>query len=228
MNSLKSILTSKWTKGAAIVIAIAAITLLVFHPKKGEGVQEVKDPLKLEEVKQIRDQNGKLEAQLEQKVYTQVQVTHLLDSVAKVLKVKVKTIRGVERIVLKTDTIYRNLPTRPIFVVGKADTAYQVERHDGWNDIIATAGRDSGSIIFRSRDTISRVEIFKQPLFGSPTHYVYITNSNPYVKTTEGTSFIIKEKQPWLCIGPYGGYDPFLKQGSIGVGVMFPIITLKR
>lgn len=227
--NLKGFLTGSF--GAiAIVVTVGLILFGVYkgcNKPKTETVQ-VENPLLLRQVDSFRDINGRLYAKLEERVYTQTQVSHLLDSVAKSLGIRVKTIKGVERVVYQTDTIYKNLPSRPIFIVSNRDTAYQVERHDGWNDIIATAGRDSGSIVFRSRDTLTRIEITKSPLIGSTKRYIYLTNTNPSMQIKEGASFTIKEKQPWISIGPYIGYDPFSNRPSIGIGVQFPIITLKR
>lgn len=230
MKSIKSFLASNWEY---IVIGIAVILVMPvlwmkFSGRTEKDIIKVDNPLLTEQVKTLRDENGKLYAQLEQKVYTQAQVTHLLDSVAKTLKIKVKQIKGMDKIVFKTDTIYKNLPSRPIFIVHSGDTAYQVERHDGWNDIVATAGPDSGSIVFRSRDTLVRIEIAKTPIIGPTKRYIYLTNTNPSVQIKEGAAFTIKEKQPWLVIGPYAGYDPFTQKASVGVGITVPIITLKR
>src|SRR6267378_3986375 len=224
--NLKSVITSKWTLLGILVGVIVFNTYLHCQKDKPLPEAQVNNPLLLQKVDSFRDANGKLYAQLEERIYTQAQVNHLLDSMAKVLGIKVKNIKGVERIVYQTDTIYKNLPSRPIFIVSNHDTAYQVERHDGWNDIVATAGPDSGSIVFRSRDTLTRLEISKSPLIGPTKNYIYLTNTNPSNQIREGASFIIKEKQSWLSIGPYIGYDPFSNRLSIGIGAQFPIINL--
>lgn len=225
--NLKDVITSKWLYIAIISVLFIFFVSRTWHKPKSETVQ-IDNPLLLKQVDSFRDINGKLYAELEQKVYTQAQVSFLLDSVAKALGVRVRTIKGVERVVFKVDTIYKNLPSRPIFIVGNHDTAYQVERHDGWNDIVATAGPDSGSVVFRSRDTLTRIQITKSPLIGQTKNYIYMTNANPYNRISEGASFIVKEKQTWLSIGPYIGYDPFSNRVSIGIGAEFPIINLKR
>src|SRR5260221_6227267 len=159
--SLKDVLTSNSRTILIIPILVGMIVFGIYkgcNKPKSETVQ-VDSPLLLKQVDSFRDINGKLYAKLEEKVYTQAQVSHLLDSVAKALGIRVKTIKGVEKIVYQVDTIYKDLPARPIFIVSNGDTAYQVERHDGWNDIVATAGPDSGSIVFRSRDTLTRIQI---------------------------------------------------------------------
>lgn len=230
MNSLKEFLGNNW-KLLIILLTIILIGIELLRGCKYVSPVETKQvdtALSLHKVDTLRDKNDKLYATLEQKVYTQAQVNHLLDSLAKALGVKVKYIQGAERITVEVDTVYRNIPSHPIIIVHNKDTAFRVERHDGWNDIIATAGPDSGSIVFRSRDTITRVEMVKTPIIGATKRYVYINHANPYVKVDEGASFVIKEKQPWLSIGPYVGYDPFSNRASLGLGVTFPIITLKR
>lgn len=234
MNSVKNFLIDNW-KGILLVTLLLLGTLILGNipawkrlwdeqPK----VDQIDTPLALHKVDSIRDKNDKLYAKLEEKVYTQAQVNHLLDSVAKVLGIKVKYIQGAERITIKVDTVIKNIPSTPVIVEHNKDTAFRIERHDGWNDIVATAGPDSGSIVFRSRDTITRLEVVKVPLIGPTERYVYINHANPYVKVDQGASFKIKEKQPWLSVGPYIGYDPFQNKASIGVGITFPIINFKR
>ena len=196
--------------------------------KKEEPSQQVQNPLLLKEVDSLRDANGKLYAQLEQKVYTQAEVNHLLDSVAKALGIRVKTIKGVERVVVKLDTVYRKLPADTIYTAGGVISGYKVEKHDGWNDIIATVLGEENSISYSARDTLTRIEVVKNPLFGPAKRYIYQTNSNPAMRIQQGASFTIKEKQPYLSIGPYLGYDPFTNRVDVGIGVTVPLINLKR
>ena len=125
--------------GAALFVALCLTTgfLLwkrIWSGPKRDSVQ-IENPLLLKQVDSLRDINGQLYAKLEQKVYTQAQVTHLLDSVAKALGIRVKTIKGIDRVSIQVDTVYRNLPVKRIYVY-KGDSAYKVERHDGWNDIL--------------------------------------------------------------------------------------------
>lgn len=196
-------------------------------PKGGE-IQEVQNPLLLKQVDSLRDANGKLYVQLEQRVYTQAQVTHLLDSVAKALGIRVKTIQGVEKVVIKLDTVYRKLPVDTVYMNGGVEVGYKIEKHDGWNDIVATILRDSSSISYKARDTLTRIEVVKNPLFGPTKRYIYQTNSNPAMRINQGASFIVKEKQPYLSIGPYLGYNPFTNKVDAGIGVMIPLINLKK
>lgn len=231
MNSLKSFLKNNW----GICLGILCVLLLIvgvfrgcLNVKAPKNVQQVDTALSLHKVDTFRDKNDKLFAQVEQQVYTQAQVSHLLDSVAKALGVKVKYIQGADKYTVQVDTVYRDLPVKRIYVLSANDTAYRVEKHDGWNDIIAVAGPDSGSIVYRSRDTITRYEMVKTPIIGATKRYIYLNNANPYNKIESGASFTIKEKQTWLSVGPYIGYDPFLNKASIGIGVMFPIFNLKK
>lgn len=224
MNFIKN----HWRPLAAVILLILIIGLVKFwpRPKPVDHTKIVDNPLILKQVDSFRDKNDKLYSKVEQEMYTQAQVSHLLDSVALAMGVKVKRINGVEKVVFRDSIVYRD--TGKLVILNNGDTAYKVEKHDSWNDIVAVAGKNTGYIKAYIWDSLTRIDISKTSLFKPTIHQIYLNHSNPSIKTIEGASFTVKEKQPWLVIGPYLGYDILHNQVGVGLSATIPILTLKR
>lgn len=210
-----------------VILAMTCIILFLYIMMRQPRVIVQPNSSGLSELQHYKDENGKLHSVIQQqqvdfnaekKVYT--------DSLAKVLKVKPKQIKGVDNIVVETDTLFYPLATKPI--IRYKDTAYMVVKEDPWIDIVAIAGKDTGSISFKSIDTITRIEIVKNPIIGRSTRIINLSNTNPYNKINQGSSFVVREKQVWLTIGPSVQYSPFSQRVSVGISAQVPIIKLKR
>ena len=207
------------------IISIILLLMLIFKPvHQVPNATLTRDSIyKLEEVKRIKDENDKLVSQIKHQILTQEETKRERDSLAKALKLKPKFIKGVDKLVTKVDTVFTNLPTTSI-----GDSMYQVEKHDAWLDVVARAGKNSGTIGIKQRDTLTRIEVVKDPLIGRTKRYTYIRHSSPHITDTEGYSWKTVEKQTWLTLGPSLQYNPFSKKFDFGISVQIPIIKLKK
>lgn len=231
--ALPTKITNSWVfryRDAILFMACGILTFFVVRKPK-EVVINGTDPLVLQQVKQIKDENNKMYAQIAQQVLEKAAADRYTDSLAKALRIEKKNIKTVDKIVTKDSIVYRDNNTKPIFGTGVNSniiTAYSTEFHDPWVDIVAQAGKDSGKISFQSRDTVTRVETIENHLFKASDHFIFLGNANPHNEIKEGASFTIKEKRPFLTVGPYIGYDPFQKKISAGIGVQLSIIQFKK
>jgi hypothetical protein len=150
------------------------------------------------------------------------------DSMAKLLRIKPKYIKGQDIYISKTDTIWTKLPSTIMYSTEYKDTVYKVEKNDPYISVVAIAGKLGGTISVKSTDTLTRVEVIRNPLIGRTTRKVYLRNSSPYNKITEGMSYTVKEKTAFLTIGPAIGYDFIGKRPSVGVSIQYPLIKFKR
>lgn len=236
LQKVKSSKTYIWAKnhqglllGGLIVILIIIIIFLWNRDTTKYVPIDPQNHDLLEAIKVKKDENGKLWAELRARVVSEAEARARADSMAKALGIKPKYIKGQDMYVYSFDTVYKNIPTTRVITKYK-DTAYQVERHDAWNDIVAVAGKNTGSIQHSSRDTLWRVETVKSPLIGKTTRTTLIRNANPSNKIVEGFSYSVKEKDVWLAIGPSAGvtFDGKGFKPYIGIGVTIPIIKFRR
>lgn len=234
--SLIANINNSWVyKHRGVILVLACLILVYFLIQKPRAVSTtVVDPTALQQVKQVRDENNKLYAQINQQVLDKATVQAYSDSLAKALKVARGSIREVDKIVAKDSIVYVTDTSKPISVLvpGTKDSlviAYSTEFHDPWVDVTAIAGKDTGRIEFKSRDTVTRV-VSEETHWFSPTQYnVFLGNSNPHTEITEGTSFSIKEKRTWLSIGPSVQYNLLPTRGvSIGISAQLPLLQFKR
>lgn len=205
-----------------IVVGLILIGIIIYLLRR-EPVHTI-DKVAIEEARYYKDINGKLVAMIKQKDISESNMKQLADSLAKALKVKPKYIKGIDTYNSTIEIEYRD--TSSTVLIGK-DTAYKIEKHDPYVDIIAIAGKDSGSISLKMRDTLTRVEKVKNPLIGRTTREVLLRNASPYTTIQSGYSYTIKEKKVILGVGPYVGID-FRGQPSFGISIQFPIIQIKR
>ncbi len=229
--NLKNLVSKTWTyisehvKGVLLLLLAIAILYILYRPTKQVTITE-KSPISLDSLHQIRDINDHLYAEIQQKTLTELEVTKERDSLAKALRTKPKYIKGEDKITIRRDTVFKD--SSKVVIEPTGDTAYKVEHHDRYTDIVAIAGKNSGSIAYSSRDTITRVEIEKTHWFKPTEHTILLNSANPYNTITHGGSFTVKEKTPFLTIGPYIGYDIFSKKLGFGISIQKPIFTIKK
>jgi hypothetical protein len=176
-------------------------------------------------LKVYKDRNGKLYNELQVVKIDNANYKYQVDSLAKALKLKPKVIQGEDRYIIGTDTVFYE-KSYPVLVY--KDTAWQVQKVDNYVNILATAGRNTGTIVYSSVDTLVRVETTKTNLFGKTTEKVYIRNTNPYNSIKSGFSYSKVQKRAYLSLGPSVNYDPFMNRFSIGVSLQYPLIQLKK
>jgi hypothetical protein len=179
----------------------------------------------LKELKEQRAQNGRLFAIIDQKVLSQAQLERKTDSLAKLLKIKPKNIRGATVYTTIIDTLYKDsiievtTPENPTFIA---------EYVDAWIENKAVVNKDSGKLSLIIRDTPHIVQVYKNPLFKKPSLTTVVYHSNPHIKSDKGYSYTTKVKEPVLTIGPFIGYDPFQKRATLGFGASIPLIKIRR
>lgn len=230
----KKVVNYIWVHREAVLIVMIAILLfLLLHRKPIPSSTVVQDPLTLDSLKQQRDLNGKLYTIIAQKIVESNAQGHLMDSLAKALKLKLKTIDGATIIIHKTDTFFRDTGRIKLVLIS-GDTAHVVQKHDAWIDISAYAFLNPNkfakdSISFKFRDSLYFIETHKTHLF-TPTEYQMIVKSaNPYVQSIQGASYRIREKKPWLTLMVGGGYNLLpVTTWSLGAYIGYPILSLKR
>ncbi len=209
----------------ALLLFIGIVVFLA--SRKPEIIIKTKDnPRTLAELRQIKDENGKLHSIIEQKTISEAHKDVIIDTLAKALHLKPKEIKGEDVYVLRTDTVFK---TTTKYVDSTKDKPYYTTTYkDRWLEIKAVAGRDTSNITFKQYDTIHRVEIVKNPLIGRTKREIRIYNDNPHSKLTHGYSWTVKEASTYLSVGPSIQYNPFTKKLDVGISVQVPIIKFKR
>lgn len=218
--------TKKYIVGILLVIIAGILAYFLYFRKSPSSMVQVDNPLLLHQLDTMRDSNSKLWSTINQNVYDKLQVQRYADSLALLLRVKSKYVQGADQVVIKDSVVYKNVPSEVIYV-GK-DTAYKVETHDAWSDIVAVAGKDTGFISFKQRDTLMRVEVVETPLIGKTKTTVFMGNSNPHDEILQGASFSIKQKEVFLSVGPDIQYNPFTQKFNFGISVQLPILKFKK
>lgn len=230
--NLKAKVTDSWVyryRGAILLMICAILTYFVIRsPRTTTTTVSIDNPLTLQKVVQLRDQNDKLYAKISQITLDKISIGKYTDSLSKALRIEKGNIKSVEKIVTRDSIIYRDHNTVAITNKENDIIAYSAEFQDSWVHIKAVAGKDTGSIFFTSKDTLTRIITEENHWFRPTQHNVFLGNANPHNEVTEGASFSIKEKKLWLTVGPYIGYDPFTQKPSIGIGVQLPILQFKR
>lgn len=211
-----------------ICVILLVLVVLLFKKRKQEKLySQPQDVIVLKELKEVKDRNNKYWSIIQQQMLDELEDKKYKDSLADALGIKPKFIKGRDVYVVKTDTVF-NVETIKIYDSVDNDTTLVVEEKNPWIEITAKVNRKGGEIRYSSKDTINRVVTTKSSLFGGTTTTVRLNNTNPYNKITEGLSYTVKEKQPFLTIGPVVSYDIINKRVSFGVGVQYPLIKFKR
>lgn len=180
------------------------------------------------EVEQIKDINDKTAALLQQYNIERINNEELIDSLANALRLKPKQIKGVDNYITEIDTIWRE---KVVYIPAPTELdSTIIRRTDDYVDILAV-GKPKGISYINFKltpDTLTRVLVNKNPLFGRPSTEVYLRHSNPYFQTPKGNSFTIDQKQPLFSIGISVGYDVIGNRMSIGPTISKPIKTFYR
>lgn len=174
-------------------------------------------------VEHILDKNGELQAKVSVLEVEYENNKRLIDSLSRALKVKPKQIKGIDKYIERVDTV---LVDSIVYIQGPDSVV--ISKKDAWVNIKAVGKSDSSYIEYSSIDTITRVEVSKSPLFGRASTEIFLHNSNPYNKITNGSSFKIREKQIWLSLGPSIQFDPFTRKVSVGISIQVPLIKFRR
>lgn len=216
--------TIKYLTYLGICLVTILFTYLLMKPRKTE-THEGTSPIP--PVEQFTDANGNQAVLMKQYVSSLEANKALRDSMAKVLNIKSKDIKEVDRVVIQIDTFIREkivyIPTSP-----KADSAV-ITFKDDYVNIRAVGKRDSSYINFKlTSDTLTRIQRDRNPIFGRPSTDIILSHSNPYFVTTHGHSFSVQQKRPWFSIGVSVGYDVLNQKVSLGPTVTVPVKTFYK
>lgn len=201
--------------GVIIAMVIAVVSLL--SVKKGV----IPASISLDTVDTYRDINDKLRAQIVQKVISSDN-HHIIDSLENVIKgLKKSDVKSVSVIESEAKVVVRDT------VIYK-DSTYQLFRKDDWLDLVVKLNKDTGTVAFSLRDSLTIVEFEKRKLF-STTRILDISHSSPYFSTKRAGSYTIQDRLPILTIGPSVnfGYDGQWRT-TFGISVQVPLIKINK
>lgn len=179
--------------------------------------------LRFDSVKYYKDINGHLNAKIKSQTVDISKVKGIVDSLSIVLKTKPRNIRNLEVYTLKIDTVI----TEKVIVHNTRDSVL-VEKNDKYISLKAIIKDSLGVFHLSHRDTIYRTEIVKPFLFRKAETTIYLRNASPYSKIISGSSFTIKNKKPFLTVGPSFGVDVLSGRPIIGISVQIPVLTLYK
>lgn len=141
-----------------------------------------------------------------------------VDSFAKLLKIKPKSITSVSKTgtvintggKLKVDTVYRDTSGA---IVDHVKFKWPVTSDSNWIKVYGRIGGGKDSIKIEIRDTLTRVDYSKRKwILGKKIYYTDISHSNPYVKVEGYKGITLKpEKMKW-SIGPTIGVGYIIGQ----------------
>jgi hypothetical protein len=199
-------------------------SLFLQNRSKEQQIETVKREYQ-DSLKTVRLENGQLASTINTVILERDTYKQSVDSIAKLLKLKPKYIKGDDSYVYvnKIDTVVN---TEVVYV--DKDSSYNFTYKDNWTTIKGAVNRLRAKLSYLSVDTISRVETSKTTIFGKTIRKVILTNSNPNNKLQAGYSYTQKEKRTYLTIGPSIQYDPFTNKVNFGFSVQYPLIQLKR
>lgn len=231
MNSIISKLIQFYQNNKQLITLIgvcvmaAIITGLVgdflCNPPIKETIQK-----EIPEVKELRDRNNKLVAIIEQKELDKKADHALIDSLAFALKTKPRFIKGIEREVVRVDTVWRDSVE---YIVAKTPhDSTVISYKDPYVSILAVGKvpkKNSYVKFGLTPDTTTRVTIYRNPLFGRPIEQKYIVHTNPYFVTTHGDYYEEKQRRAIATIGWSVLYDPFQKRVATGPSLTVPLKT---
>lgn len=230
MKNLFTLENFKKYRDVLYFIVIVILAYLVFFYAKREKVIQITETnnkaLYDSALKVIRARDTRIYTEIQQRRLSESEYLQRIDSLAYLLKIKPKFVKGEDSYTYRKDTFF--FP-KPIAVYIDRDVAgYSVRKKDNYVDIYAVAGKDTGYISYTSIDTLTRLETSKTNIFGKTTSTVIIRNANPYNRIQSGYSYIQKPKRAWLTIGPSVQVNPFTKKMDIGVSLQWPIIQFKK
>jgi len=149
------------------------------------------------------------------------------DSLAYLLKIKPKWIKGATTVTNKIDTQFVEKVVTITDPVDSSET-FVAEHHDPWIDISARLGRDFGTIKVVARDSPYIVYTERRPFLGKVKSEVRVFSSSPYIQQGTGYSYTVKPKKLLLTAGPGIGYDPFSRKVTFNFSVQVPVLKIYR
>lgn len=225
----KGIISYIWAHREVVLLLTIAI-LIYFLAREGRtptsSSNTSTDPLLLKQVAQLKDENGKYYAVIQQQQLAASQTVNIIDSLGRLLKVKPKYIKGATVYVKRDSIVFKD--TGRIVIIG-VDTAIQFGKQDKWITArvqVFPSKPWMDNLFLMHRDSLITVITHKQPLFGRPTDQVLIHSASPYSSITQGASFTIKEKQPFIDLGVGGYWNPFTNKFGPMVYIGIPVIHL--
>lgn len=180
-----------------------------------------------QELQYEKARNGNLIAVITQWQVEKEALEKKTDSIAQLLKIKLKEIKEVTVYTTKIDTVFKDSIVQVVTTELK-DTTFIAEYEDAWVTQKAIVNKDSSKLYLAIRDTPVIVFTQKSPFLGKSTSEVKIYHSNPYIKAETGYSYKVRLKEPILVIGPGVGYDPFGRRFSFNIQATVPLIKIKR
>lgn len=216
----------KITKSPAFkVLVVAAVVILIWHscdrrPSAPAGILPDTIPV----VQTRVDNNGKLLAVIRSQELKIQENGRLIDSLAAALKVKPEKIKTVDRYIQRIDTVIRTKVVYQRYL-----DSVVIAKKDGYIDLVAV-GRNSGisSISLKHTDTLWRTEVRRTPLFKAPYTEVIMRSSSPYNSIHRGNSFQVKQRKPFVTVGPILCWDIRSQSYTVGLGVQFPLLLFYR
>lgn len=184
-------------------------------------------PIIYETPKTYEDINNKIHSVIEEKNINIHSHKDYADSLAGLLRIKSKELEKVTSALSRMEV---KIIEKPIVITTVKDTAFSLIKEDEWIKIHAYLSKDTGSITFSARDSLTIVQYEKRRLF-SNTKYIDISHANPYIKTDKAYTVSFKQTRPRLTLGPYIGYGYNINTNkfspSIGVSIQLPLIKIK-
>lgn len=211
----------------AFVFALLA-SIGLYYQNKDLKAEVASGKAKYDTLVALKDnKENELAKIIEVKQFESEQYKQRIDSLAKVLAVKPRFIKGQDSYISVTE-IDTLLVTKPVYVEKWRDSAYKFNFDDSWTKIAGTVGKYGADIRYSAIDTLSRVKYSRTNIFGKTENLIYLRNGNPNTKFTKGYAWEEREKRVWLTIGPAVYVDPFAGRIGLGVSVQYPLLQFKR
>lgn len=255
LNSIKIIAGSKkilrfiaknW-KGILIVLLLIFIAILL--KKFDDNVTELKsekeqrlfesDNYKSNLIHWV-DSYNQLHVKARNLYVQKLSASKSVDSIAKLLKIKVKNIEGISKTDLAVDlNVKPKVEIKYVKVPCEENDSLEiVEKYDiHWSDdymsVSGTIGGGDDSIHVSGIDTLSRVDYTKRSWFlGKKKHYVDFNNKNPHIKVTgyKGIEVAGKEKKWGIGLSVQYGYqlnNIQFNKPTVSVGISLQRILIK-
>lgn len=207
-----------------IVTLIVVIAFLLFKLKQRPDNQLIDNPIRIGTVDTFRDKYNKLRADIAvTEIENKQRFEQITDSFKKLLN-KRSTINSVTTATTQTKIVYRDVPVYVDSISGCS-----VQKGDEYVNLIVSTNHESktSSIELQLWDTLTYIDYYKKRFLASDIRTINLSNSNPYVQTTAGSSVSLKQPKSLLVVGPSVIYSPFDNKVHVGVGVVFNVFSIK-
>lgn len=208
---------SKYIIFILIVLVSSSITYTFFRKEINNPPITIVDYKEVEKWKDKynNEHNRLVQTQLDNKTFRRQ-----VDSIADLLKVKSQDVESVTSVITKSEVVIKEkityIDSLKSFGFSKKDNYLAlngvIDRIDSTVDI------KLGLV-----DTLTVVP-YKKTKFFKETHYVDITNKNPYNKIVSGYSYSKTDRIKRFGIGPNITYNPIDNKVSYGIGLQYNII----